>query len=95
MRQSCREMRTMGLRNPPARAYSRRPCSSLSWPRPKPRPASAQNPPAPADSTTAQTLRSWFSEPTVEAEAIPIPQIFVDAIQRQWATLTSGSGPAY
>lgn len=32
-----------------------------------------------------------FSEPTVEAEVIPSPQLFLDVIQRQWGN--PGTGP--
>lgn len=47
----------------------------------------------PASQATEQPSGSWFTEHRIETEAIPTPQIFVDAIQRQWATLTSGPGP--
>lgn len=44
-----------------------------------------------AQPTSAETL---FSEQITEAETVPAPNLFVDVVQRQWASPTSGSMPS-
>lgn len=34
-----------------------------------------------------------FSEPTAEAEVIPLPKLFVDVVQRQWTAPLAGPNP--
>lgn len=45
-------------------------------------------------SETADAKDSLFSEPTTEAEVVPSPRLFLDVVQRQWASPGTGSNPS-